>query len=311
VNGIGAGRFARDGSLPVVSPGAAYHASPAATQAETGATSAGQEDTMSGMTTERPPSPAVDRALTILETLVASDTPLTLTALATAAGVPLASCASIMQTLELRGYAARRVVGRSHFWRPTLKLNGLAAELVRRVDLSALAQPYLRSLVDETQMAAHVGVLEGNLIIYAAKVGAPGMVQFNTYPGKTAPYNLTALGRAIAAYLPEQQLAPLVSRAVSGTGPGAKPVTAREVRSQLAVIRALGYAVEDEEEDAGIGCVAAPFFDAHRQVVGSIGVTGFVEQVRAEKLRKNADAVLRHSRELSRELAAGIDAPAP
>jgi DNA-binding IclR family transcriptional regulator len=255
---------------------------------------------------ERAPSPAVDRALTILETLVTSESPLTLTALAAAAGVPLATCASIVQTLEQRGYAARRVVGRSHFWRPTLKLNGLAAELVRRVDLSTLAQPFLRRLVEETQMPAHIGVLEGTLVIYAAKVGAPGMVQFNTYPGKTAPYNLTALGRAIAAYLPEERLTPLLSHLVTGSGPRAKRVSEQEMRAELAAIRERGFSVEDEEEDAGIGCVAAPFFDAHDQVVGSIGVTGFVDEVRGGKLDKNAAAVLRQSRELSREMASGI-----
>lgn len=265
---------------------------------------------MNDTTADRAPSPAVDRALTMLETLVTAETPMTLTSLAQATGVPLATCASIVQTLEARGYAARRVVGRSHFWRPTLRLNALAAQLVRRIDLSALAQPFLRRLVDETQMAAHVGVLEGDLVIYVAKVGAPGMVQFNTYPGKTAPFNLTALGRAIAAYLPEERLTPLLSHLVPGAGPRAKRASVLEMQAKLATVRAVSYAVEDEEEDAGIGCVAAPFFDAHDQVVGSVGVTGFVEQVRGIKLRKNADSVLRHSRELSRELASGIQAVA-
>src|SRR5665213_248812 len=133
---------------------------------------------------DKAPSPAVDRALTILEALVHSSTPMTLTALAAEAGVPLATCASIVQTFEQRGYASRRIVGRSHFWRPTLKLNGLASELTRRTDLSQFAQPHLQRLVDETQMAAHVGVIDGATVVYTAKVAAPGMVQLNTYPGK-------------------------------------------------------------------------------------------------------------------------------
>src|ERR1700754_3669590 len=183
---------------------------------------------------ERPPSPAVDRALTILEILVAAEEPMTLTALAQAAGVPLATCAAIAQTLEQRGYASRTVVGRSHFWRPTLKLSGLAAQLDRKVDLSSITQPFLRRLVDDTGMAAHIGVLEGALVIYVAKVGAPGIVQFNTYPGKTAPFNLTALGRAVAAYLPEADLAPLLKKLVRGGGPNAEPPTPAHMRAKLA-----------------------------------------------------------------------------
>lgn len=265
---------------------------------------------MSKQSAERPPSPAVDRALTVLENLVMSRSPLTLTALAGQAGIPLASCASIMQTFEMRGYAARRVVGRSHFWRPTLKLNGLAAELMRSVDIGQLAQPFLQRLVDETQMPAHVGILEGDTVVYAAKVAAPGMVQFNTYPGKRTPFNVTALGLAIVAYLPEEQLGPLLANVLPGAGPRARRVSVMEIRSRLAKIRERGYAIEVEEEEAGIGCIAAPIVDSGGQIIGSVGVTGFVDQVRGPRLRRNADSVLRAGRGLSHEFDPSPDAAA-
>lgn len=251
---------------------------------------------------DKAPSPAVDRAFTLLESLVASSSPKTLTALAAEVGIPLATCASIMETFEKRGYAARRVVGRSHFWRPTLKLNGLASQLMRTVDLGQVAQPHLEQLVDTTQMAAHVGVLEGSMVCYVAKVAAPGMLQFNTYPGKTSRFNITALGLAIAAYLPEPELEKLLSDLLPGTGPGAQKASKSEMRIRLAGVRERGYAVESEEEEEGVGCVASAFFDATGRVLGSIGVTGFVDQVRGARLRKNAEAVQHAARDLSDEL---------
>ncbi|GAB3574977.1 hypothetical protein GCM10027445_36670 [Amycolatopsis endophytica] len=81
------------------------------------------------MASDRPASPSVDRALTVLETLVDAGEGLTLTALARTTEIPLATCASIVYTLESRGYARRRVVGRSHFWRATTRLYELAAPL--------------------------------------------------------------------------------------------------------------------------------------------------------------------------------------
>ena len=116
---------------------------------------------MASNETERSPSPAVARALTVLETLVGADEPLTLTSLAKKTKIPLATCAAIVYTLEERGYASRRIVGRSHFWRPTLRLYGLATQLVRKIDLSEIAQPQLRGLADTLGMPAHVGVLNG------------------------------------------------------------------------------------------------------------------------------------------------------
>lgn len=259
-------------------------------------------------TVDKVPSPAVDRALTILETLVEARSPMTLTALAAEAGIPLATCAAIMQTFEARGYASRRIVGRSHFWRPTLKLNGLVAEYMRGIDLSQIVQPYLQELMGQTQMAAHVGLLEGNKIVYAAKVAAPGLVQFDTYPGKTEPFNLTALGQAVVAFMPAEQIESLLTHLVQGSGPRARPPTADEMRSHLAQVRERGYAIEDEEEEVGVGCLAAPFFDSGGQVLGSVGVTGFVDQVREPRLSRNADYVVGVGRQLSQEFGQGLAA---
>jgi IclR family KDG regulon transcriptional repressor len=263
------------------------------------------------LTIDKVPSPAVDRALTILEKLVESRSPMTLTALAAEAGIPLATCAAIMQTFEARGYAARRVVGRSHFWRPTLKLNGLVAEYMRGIDLSQIVQPHLEELVAQTRMAAHVGLLEGDIIVYAAKAAAPGLVQFDTYPGKMTPFNITALGQAVVAYLPEDQIEPLLSHLAPGEGPGARQASTDDMRARLAKVRERGYAVEDEEAEAGVGCIAAPFFDPAGQVLGSVGVTGFADQVRGKRLHRNADFVVGASRRLSREFGHGLDAIGP
>jgi IclR family transcriptional regulator, KDG regulon repressor len=263
------------------------------------------------LTIDKVPSPAVDRALTILEKLVESRSPMTLTALAAEAGIPLATCAAIMQTFEARGYAARRVVGRSHFWRLTLKLNGLVSEYMRGIDLGQVVQPHLQELVGQTQMAAHVGLLEGDMIVYAAKAAAGGLVQFDTYPGKMTPFNLTALGQAVVAYLPEDQIEPLLAHLVPGAGPRARQASTDDMRARLAKVRERGYAVEDEEEEAGVGCIAAPFFDPAGQVLGSVGVTGFADQVRGTRLRRNAGFVVGASRRLSQEFSQGLDVIGP
>ncbi|MFE9693848.1 IclR family transcriptional regulator [Micromonospora sp. NPDC005806] len=251
---------------------------------------------------DRAPSPAVDRALTVIERLVAADEELTLTALAKATRIPLATCASIVYTLERRGYAARRVVGRSHFWSPTLRLYGLASQLVRKVDLSSVAQPEMRALADELEMPVHIGVLDGASVVYVAKAATAGFIQFDTYPGKVSPFNLTALGRAIAAYLPEGELEALLPRLVPGRGPAAGDSSEEAFRKLLDDVRGRGYAVEDEEEQAEVACVAAPFFDAQGRVAGSVGVTGFARDLRGKRRKAAAAGLVRLAAEVSRRL---------
>ncbi|GAA3941640.1 IclR family transcriptional regulator [Actinomadura viridis] len=250
----------------------------------------------------RAPSPAVDRGLTVIERLVTADEEMTLTALAKATRIPLATCASIVYTLEQRGYAARRVVGRSHFWRPTLRLYGLASQLVRKIDLSSVAQPELRALADAVDMPAHIGVLDGATVVYVAKAATAGFIQFDTYPGKVSPFNLTALGRAIAAYLPEDELAPLLTGLVGGRGPAAGDGSAAAFRELLETVRSRGYAVEDQEEQAEVACVAAPFFDAEGRVAGAVGVTGFARDLVDERRDKAAAGVRQVAATVSQRL---------
>lgn len=246
-----------------------------------------------GSAAERPASPGVDRTLTVLEHLVMTDEDLTLTALAKVTRIPLATCASIVYTLEHRGYAARRVVGRSHFWRPTLRLYSLASQLVRKVDLSQIATSEMRALADQLGMPVHIGVLDGASVVYVAKAATPGFIQFDTYPGKVAPFDLTALGRAVAAHLPPEELAPLLPQLTAGQGPRARGSSQKEFKAVLETVRADGYACEEEEEQAGISCLAAPFFDAESRIAGAVGVTGFAHDLVGEKRQSAAEGVVR------------------
>lgn len=256
---------------------------------------------------DRVPSQPVARTLTVLETLVQSDEGLTLSALAKVTRIPLATCAAIVYTLEQRGYASRRVVGRSHFWSATLGLYGLATQLVRKVDLSSVAQVELRALADSIHMPVHVGVLNGASLVYVAKAAAPGFIQFDTYPGKMSAFNLTALGRAIAAYLPEEQLRPLLKRLAVGHGPGALPPGPEPFLTQLESVRRNGYAVESEEEQADVACVAVPFFDAEGRAVGAVGVTGFARDLVGDTFTRAVNGITEISSNISGKL--GYAAP--
>lgn len=255
----------------------------------------------------RPPSPAADRTLTLLETLVAADGPLTLTALAKLAGIPLATAALFMQTLEARGYASRRAVGRNHFWSPTLRLGILGSRLLAKHDLPALAQPYLSQLSDDLNLAAHVGVLDGSNVVYVARATTGNFVQFNTHVGRSAPFNLTALGKAIAANRSDTELRELARGIVTGAGPRAKAGSSKVLLEELEQVRVRGYAVEDEEQESGIACVAAPIFDSELRVVGSVGVAGF----RSDVVGDRSDEITAAVTQAGAKISAALGAPTP
>lgn len=256
--------------------------------------------------TGKEPAPATGRTLTVLETLVSRQDGLTLTELAKLTGIPLATCASIVYTLERRGYASRRVVGRSHFWRATLALYGLAVRLTRHVDLAAVAQESMQQLADELGMSVHIGVLNGPSLVYVAKAAAPGIIQFDTFPGKLSPYNLTALGRAIVAHYTPEELEPLLEQRVDGQGPRARVMAEEDFLMLLQAVRGDGYAVEYEEEEANVACVAAPFFGSDDHVAGAVGVTGFAKDLSTARQQRMVGQRLQ---QLALEVSTKLGAP--
>lgn len=245
----------------------------------------------------RSKAPAADRTLTILELLTASESPLSLTEIATRAEVPLASCSAIMRTLEARGYAVEHVHGRTHSWQPTLAIYKLGARLIARLGLAEISQPHLESLAEELGLPAHAGVLENDQVIYLAKAAGSSFVQFHTFIGRAVPFQTTALGKVIAAYLPEERRQSLV-------GGGRR---AARTLAELAQSARDGFALEDEEEYEEIACVAAPVFDATGRCCGGISVTGFRADVLGDERRARVIAAVRAT---AAEVSAEMGAPA-
>jgi DNA-binding IclR family transcriptional regulator len=243
--------------------------------------------------------PAVERSLRVLELMAQDGSPLTLTEIARRTGIPTASCHAILHTLESSGYAARTVVGRSHYWEATLALYHLGAALVKRLGITDVALPHLRALAEGVGCPAHVGVLEGTDVMYIAKAPAPVFIQFDTYPGKASPFHLTALGRAIAAFQPQERQAQLLA---------GLPERFAHI---LLETRERGYAVEDSEEIEGVGCVAAPIRTADGDVRASIGITGFSAELFEGDEVPSAGAVVAAASAVSRDLGYAPHPAAP
>ncbi len=238
-----------------------------------------------------PPVPAVKRALNVLELLASEPEPLMLSDIVARTGIPTASCHAIMHTLQEAGYVTRRSEGRTQYWEPTLALFHLGSAVVSRFAIRDIAMPHLRELSAAYDVPAHLGVLVGDDVMYLEKAETPSFIQFNTFPGKLSPFHITALGRAIAAWLPApEQRSALTARV--------EP----PIDELLRETHDTGYAIEDSEEIDGVGCIAAPVFGADGRVVASVGLTGFSRNLLPGGEPPAAAAVLAAARAISAQL---------
>ncbi|MBV9325746.1 MAG: IclR family transcriptional regulator [Chloroflexi bacterium] len=217
-----------------------------------------------------PRSPAIDKALSILELLSLHPGGLRMADVARELALPKSSTHLTLEVLRARGYVVRDDNG-CH--RLGLRLFEIGARVLQALDVRQVARPYLETLSDRTGLTSHLAALDGHQVVYLDRVDGHGLVRFDTYVGKRASVNLTAVGKAIVAYLPERQLDEIL-RADFRRGTVRAPGRPFDFKAQLREFRELGYMIEDEEEVPGIYCAAAPLRDASANVVGSVGVIG-------------------------------------
>lgn len=197
---------------------------------------------------------AVDRVCSILDRLQISAEGISLGDVAQATGLPKSSAFRYLWTLEARRYVER--ISGTGMYRLGLGFVGMQS---RQVDiLREQARPWLEKIRDSLGETSNLGILDGDSVIYLEIVESRRGVRLAAHSGDRDPIHSTALGKAIAAHLPESRVRELLSRT------GLPPRTDRTITEtdafmgELERVRRVGFAVDDEENEHGGRCVAVP-----------------------------------------------------
>lgn len=169
------------------------------------------------------------------------------------------------------------------------------------LDLRSVASVQLRHLQRATQLTVHLVVYDAGYVVYIDKVENEANVRMGSRVGSRAPAYCTAVGKAILAYLPDEELTAAAGRGM----PAVTPYTITEpdrLRTELRRIADRGYAVDDRENEPDVRCVAAPIFDHTDQVVGALSVSGLTSRMNTARVRELAGLVARAGLAVSREL---------
>jgi len=245
------------------------------------------------------PSTAVERALAILEA-TAQRSGMTNAEISRKLRIPKSSASYLLRTLERGGYLRRE--RESGKYRLGLKVLSLSHRALADLDFRQVAQPILRQLVETSQLTAHLAVLDQGQAVYIEKVDAPGFIKMNTWVGRRMDLHSTSVGKALAAYLPAPELdAILKTRGLAKRTPQTITVASRLAR-ELEKVRHQGYAVDEEENNLGVRCVAAPVFNTLGEVEASVGLTGTIAQLSRSSVPKVAELVREAARKISQQM---------
>ncbi|WP_182112178.1 MULTISPECIES: IclR family transcriptional regulator [unclassified Actinotalea] len=175
-----------------------------------------------------------------------------------ATGLAKATTHRILATLVDRGFI---VVTPDGTYQPGPQILALAGQALQRLDISAIAQPFVGDLVDRVHCTSHVGVANGDEIVYLVRMDSDKPYQMPSRVGHAIPMHSSGIGKVVLASYSDDDVERFVARAGLPRRTPDTITTIERLREELAQIRRDGYGFDWQENVPGVVCVAAPIRD--------------------------------------------------
>ena len=207
----------------------------------------------------------------------------------------------LLATLESRGYIEQNKATENY--RLGLKALELGQTFIKQMGLLRQAKPILERMVENCNETSYVAIYKENHIVYLDVVETNLTVRVVSRVGSRLPAYCTASGKVHLAYMTEEELEDLLSEMKFVPHTSTTITNQEDLKAALEQVREKGYAIDDEELDLGVRCIAAPIRDYTRRIVGAISVSGPSMRIDNERMEKELiPMVLQASSDLSTRL---------
>ena len=246
---------------------------------------------------------SIDRALAILQYFLQTEEPLSVTQISKALGIHKSTVSRTIDTLEGRGFLAKQAeTGKYWLGMQVYSLGMLYREKDR---FQEIAYPYAKALALECNESVHMTTFPQTRAPYPEhvileKITLPQTIDMAPHVGAIRPAYCSASGKCLLAF----------SAAYRKPYEGCKLKKFTEytitdwpkLLAELDVIRHDGYAVERQEMELGMTCIAAPIF-AGSHIVAAISVSGPISRITADVERSYTQAVLKAAHDITQALS--------
>jgi IclR family KDG regulon transcriptional repressor len=229
---------------------------------------------------------SIERAALILDTLGQKPQGASLRDLSAEVALPKGTTHRLLSTLVYFGYVRQDLTTRDYLL--GFRLVELGNRLLNQLDLRTEAKPLLAELGRRAKETVHLVILDQNEVLYIDKVESdenPGGLRMASRIGSRTQAHSCAVGKVLLADLSEDQLDEYIKQQ------GLPKLTERtltdpaQLKEHLEVVRTQGYAVDDEENEQGIRCVAAPIRNESGRVIAATSISGPAIRITRERIR--------------------------
>jgi DNA-binding IclR family transcriptional regulator len=257
--------------------------------------------TLEGNTTEKNVQ-SIERVLDIVEALSTQHDGLTLTQLSKHIDLPKSTTHRLLSTLVRRGYVAKREGGS---YQIGLKLIESVSYYINSLELQTEARQHLARLTVELGLTAHLGVLEGDQVVYIERIDVLSGVKLYSQIGLRMHAYCSSLGKTLLAGLSKDELKQVMARCTFQRFTPNTITSLAALQVELKKVRSLGYALDNMEYSLNNRCVGAPIYDYRGEIVAAISASGPPTVLTEERVPEVAKEVMAKAWAISRNMGYG------
>lgn len=248
-----------------------------------------------------PANKSLSHALRVVDLFAKGSTPLGVTEISKRVGLDKSTVSRIVATLNLHGYLDRSPDDRRYQVGPSAWLVGIRYR--RGLLLAETARVAMTDVLRRFPgTTGYAGVLNGHDVGYVAVVDGPEAQRIHLELGEQSPAIKTALGRAMLAHLPPEELSSWLAHLSPADLPP-RFTTRGTLLDELDRIREQGYALNEGDLDPEIGAIAAPVFGANQTLIGGIAIDFMMRNMTDDLYPELAPAVTTTAVQIQRILA--------
>ena len=246
------------------------------------------------------PIKVLDKSLSVLELLLQQGSAMNMTEISEKLGFYPSTTHRILDTLKHWGYVEQD----SHTQKYQLGLKALELGMAKlhQMDLVREATPYLKELVNQCNETVHLGVLEEGEVLYLAKEESSQTIRMISYVGKRAPLHCTALGKVLLAYLSAEERKKILGEKVLPRLTENTITDKRELEKKLSKVREQGFALDREENEKNVRCIAAPIRNHQGRVIAALSISSPTFRLDKNVQNNLKEALLETSKKISKRL---------
>jgi len=216
---------------------------------------------------------SVNRALDILECFGQEKSEWGLSELSQKLNLAPSTIHRLLNTLIKRGYIEQDVkLGKYKIGNNFLMLSG---SVLNKCSLRIIAKPLLEELSRKTEETVHLCILSSNnQVFYLDKIESPKSISIISRIGQTLPPHVSGVGKVLLAHLSDEQLEKVLGQLELKRFTKNSITDKDQLKSELLKIRQQGYALDNQELEEGLICIASPIFNLEGKVIAAISISG-------------------------------------